>query len=320
MAKTTKPKRSVRKKAAAPQVKKAGSKAGSPARKKGAAQAKPRTGKKAKAKAKRTAPGKPRPKATPAKMKGKAVKKTAKASVAKAPVGKGKKAMKPASRPQKAVAPVRAKAKSTAKGKSTKAGGPPKKANTVKKAPAAAAKPASLALKKKPVVKAPAQAKATKAAPPAKKVVPAAMPPTPVAPSTIQERSVKQARKERFQMEFYLNATPASLFEFISSPSGFSEWFCDDVDVREHTYVFKWGDEQEVAECLVNKFNELVRFRWKEDALEDPNAFFELRIRVDGMTNETCLIVTDHAWPADLEEAKALWGSQLHTLARVLGA
>ena len=44
------------------------------------------------------------------------------------------------------------------------------------------------------------------------------------------------------------------------------------------------------------------------------------RIRIDPMTNETCLMVTDHAWPKDVDEAKALWNSQLHTLQRVLGA
>lgn len=323
MAKTTKPKKPVRKKAAAPQAKKAGSKAGSPAGKKVAAKAKPRSGKKGKAKPKHPAPVKPRAKTTPATAKGKTVKKTAKPSAAKAHSGKRKKPVQPVVKSRlKAARPTKAKAKARAatKLKSSHAGKPSERAGKAKKEPVAAVKAKSPASGKKPVMNAPARSLSNKTAPPAKAVVRVPPPPAPVTRPNIPDRSVKQARKERFQMEFYLNATPASLFEFISSPSGFSEWFCDDVDVREHTYVFKWGDEHEAAECLVNKFNELVRFRWKEDALEDPNAFFELRIRVDGMTNETCLIVTDHAWPRDLEEAKALWGTQLHTLARVLGA
>jgi hypothetical protein len=133
-------------------------------------------------------------------------------------------------------------------------------------------------------------------------------------------RMSKAALKQRYQMEFYLNATPGSLYDLISSPSGFSEWFCDDVDVSGEMFTFKWGEESEAAECLSRKFGELVRFRWMDEAEEDPGAYFELRIRIDPMTNETCLVVTDHAWPQDLEEAKALWDSQIHTLTRVLGA
>ena len=57
---------------------------------------------------------------------------------------------------------------------------------------------------------------------------------------------------------------------------------------------------------------------WDDD--DDAGAFFELRIRVDPMTNDVALVVTDHAWPKDLPEARALWDSQVANLARVLGA
>src|SRR5690606_23186923 len=126
--------------------------------------------------------------------------------------------------------------------------------------------------------------------------------------------------KQRFQLEFYLNASVASLYEHISTPSGFSKWFCDDLNVMDKMYTFQWGEETEVAECLSDKFGEYIRFRWLEEIEEDPGAFFELRIRIDGMTTETCLVVTDHAWPRDLEEEQALWESQIQTLTRVLGA
>ena len=131
-------------------------------------------------------------------------------------------------------------------------------------------------------------------------------------------KQLKRAVKERFVMEFYLRATPGSLYDLFSSPSGFSEWFCDDVDVRGDLFTFRWGMDSQEATCLGRKFGELIRFHWEHD--DDPGSFFELRIRIDPMTNETCLVVTDHAWPKDLTEAKALWESQIHTLQRVLGA
>jgi hypothetical protein len=38
------------------------------------------------------------------------------------------------------------------------------------------------------------------------------------------------------------------------------------------------------------------------------------------MTNEVALIVTDHAWPDEVEETRNLWASQVANLIRVLGA
>ena len=175
--------------------------------------------------------------------------------------------------------------------------------------------PAKISLKPVPQKKTAAK----RSAPPAKKIESPAQPKSQASPSVVRP-TLKKAKKDRYQLEFYLNATPASLFDLISTPSGFSEWFCDDVDVHETRYVFKWGAEQETAICLANKYHELMRFRWEEEEEEDPNSYFELRIRVDGMTNETCLVVTAHAWPQDVEESKALWQSQIQTLARVLGA
>lgn len=130
----------------------------------------------------------------------------------------------------------------------------------------------------------------------------------------------RKPQKQAYQLEFYLKASQASLYELISTPSGFSEWFCDDVDVADNMYTFKWGDESETAECIAQRFGQYTRFRWVEDQEDDPFAFFELRIRIDSMTNETCLVVTDHAWPKDIEEERALWESQVQTLIRVLGA
>ena len=50
------------------------------------------------------------------------------------------------------------------------------------------------------------------------------------------------------------------------------------------------------------------------------SAYFEFRIRIDDMTNEVALIVTDHAWPGDVENVRSLWSSQIANLTRVLGA
>lgn len=191
----------------------------------------------------------------------------------------------------------------------------------VKAAPlkaAALATPAKTVVVAPPAAKTPPAVKEKAARAEAKPKEPVIAVMTGIEPLGAPARTLKRPMKERFLLEFYLRATPSSLYDLISSPSGFSEWFCDDVDVRGDQFTFRWGNDEQVAQCLSRRFGELIRFQWAND--EDPGSYFELRIRIDPMTNETCLVVTDHAWPKDMDEAKALWDSQIHTLQRVLGA
>jgi uncharacterized protein YndB with AHSA1/START domain len=252
------------------------------------------------------------------------------AQTKKTPKAKAPKKTAPKKTAKRATAPAKATGKkqkrATAPKKHVKKALPknaPAKRAAVKQVGKKVAAPKAAA-KKHPTEKRPLPAKAVAASAPkpAQKAKSAPAPmvrSAPFLPSS-PEKPATAALKQRYQMEFYLNATPASLFDLISSPSGFSEWFCDDVNVVEGKYIFKWGDETGKAECLIQRPGESIRFRWEDDAKEDPGAFFEFRIRVDSMTNEICLVVTDHAWPRDLEEEQALWTAQIQKLTRVLGA
>jgi len=259
-----------------------------------------------------------------------------KSSAKKAPVKKAPARKAPAKKAPVKKAPAKKVPAKKAPVKKAPVKKAPAKKAPVKKAPAKKAPAKKAPEKKAPAKKAPAKKAPVKKAPvknaPAKKApvkkAPAQKAPAKTVPSVAQlpkkeaapVRPPKSALKQPYQLEFYLNASVASLYEHISTPSGFSKWFCDDVNVIDSMYTFKWGEDTEVAECLNQRSGEYIRFRWADDMDEDPNAYFELRIRIDGMTNETCLVVTDHAWPRDLEEEKALWESQIHTLTRVLGA
>jgi uncharacterized protein YndB with AHSA1/START domain len=316
------------------------------AKKKGAAKAKAPAGKArkpaAQAKAVKKAPEKPAPKKVapkPAKTPssrpgGKApakpvAKKTAKTAApepkAAAPVKKPATVSKTApAKPQPKAAPVRSTpaAKPVAPAKpAPKAPAPPPAPKSASEKPAVVGKSAPVKAAETPTAPATTKKEPAPKAAPTKEAKP--KPPiiavmTGVEPIGLPARTLKRAMKERFSVEFYMNATPGSLYDMISTPSGLSEWFCDDVDVRGDQFTFRWGNDDQTAQCLSRKFGELMRFQWEDD--EDQGAYFELRIRIDPMTNETCLVVTDHSWPKDMDEAKALWGSQIHTLQRVLGA
>jgi hypothetical protein len=90
------------------------------------------------------------------------------------------------------------------------------------------------------------------------------------------------------------------------------------VNVRDDQYTFLWDGEEENATMIGRKLGEVIRFHRNDD--DDPNAYYEFRVKIDAMTNEVALIVTDHAWPDEVEETRNLWNSQIASLMRVLGA
>ncbi len=124
--------------------------------------------------------------------------------------------------------------------------------------------------------------------------------------------------KERFEIEFILNTSISILYKEISTPSGLSEWFSDDVDVDGDHFTFHWEGGTEVAAITDKKKDEFIRFKWEED--EDDASYFEFRIRTDPITQEVALIITDFAETGEVEEAKLLWESQVDVLKQVIGA
>lgn len=271
--------------------------------------------------AKRSAVKRSAPKPKPAK---KAV--PAKKSAVKKPAVKAKKVVKKATGKAKKAAPKVAKRPAPPAKKATKkaVAKPSAKAPIAKVPLKPTAKPvaskAPAPPTKKPVAKVPApKVVVPKAAPtPAKAPERKAPPPAPVAKAAPTPKAEKRSLKERVIMEFEVRSAPNVLFDLISTPSGFSEWYCDDVDVRGDQYTFKWGGDEEATTMIGRKAPEVIRFHRNDD--QDEASFYEFRIRIDAMTNEVALIVTDHAWPNEVEETRSLWASQIASLLRVLGA
>ena len=70
---------------------------------------------------------------------------------------------------------------------------------------------------------------------------------------------------------------------------------------------------------ISKKKDDFVKFRWLEAEEEGEDTFFELRIRVDDLTGENSLLITDFADDDEVEDTKDLWEAQVTKLRRVLG-
>lgn len=126
--------------------------------------------------------------------------------------------------------------------------------------------------------------------------------------------------KVRYELEFQVNSSPQLLYQYISTPSGLSEWFADNVNSRGEYFVFIWNDSEERARLTSKKSGEKVKFRWLDDADKDTDYYFELRILEDEITKDVSLMVIDYAEEDELEESALLWENQIADLKHVIGS
>lgn len=248
----------------------------------------------------------------------KAVKKAApKKAVAKKPVAKAKPAPKKIAKktapsaakkaaPKKLQTPLK-KAAPAKPAKAAKAAAPAKNAK-----PEALVKPA--AVKETPAPKAAPKAKPQPAQPVKKQII---MPPT--YPKLEVPASVKAMKEPpgKVEIEFVIRVSAEMLYEFLSTPSGLSEWFCDDVNIRNGIYSFVWEGQTQQA-LLVKDTETTVRFQWID---KHDGSYFEFRIQKDDLTNDISLMITDFASDKGEEESiRLLWKSQVDKLLHVLGS
>lgn len=121
--------------------------------------------------------------------------------------------------------------------------------------------------------------------------------------------------KQKLELEYVINCSPKVLYNRLSSASGLSEWFADDVAVNGKKYTFFWENTGQEAELVFKKENLIVRFEWIED-----KTYFEFRITRDELTNDVSLIVTDFVDSDEVEESRSLWDIQIASLKQVLGS
>jgi hypothetical protein len=123
--------------------------------------------------------------------------------------------------------------------------------------------------------------------------------------------------KEKYELEFIVNTTTTILYKCLSTPSGLSEWFADNVNLKGDKYTFIWDGSEETALLLRNRKNDCVRFQWEDD--EGTDYYWEMLIRMDALTNQVALIVTDFAEEDEMDDSKLLWEKTVAGLRQSMG-
>lgn len=122
--------------------------------------------------------------------------------------------------------------------------------------------------------------------------------------------------KIKIQLEFVVNCSPKVLYNRLSTASGLTEWFAEDVRVKGKNFTFIWEGAEQTAEMTLHKENRLVRFTW----VDEEDTYFEFRISKDELTGDVSLIIVDFAEEDEQDETRELWNTQVSDLKHVLGS
>ena len=126
------------------------------------------------------------------------------------------------------------------------------------------------------------------------------------------------ASKEKYTKEYFMRSSPHVLYNYISAPSALAEWFADNVVNKNGQFTFTWEGSDEEATLVSKKKEVFIRFQW--DADESTDYYWEMAIKIDSLTKDVALMVTDFAESDEVEEAIQLWDSQIDALKHVIGS
>jgi len=128
------------------------------------------------------------------------------------------------------------------------------------------------------------------------------------------------SEKIKLDLEFPIHASPSMIFQYLTTPSGLSAWFADDVNSRGKLFTFIWDGSEEKAKMSAKKENERVKYKWIDEDDKEIGTYIEFKIMVDELTKDVSLMITDFCDEDEEEETKMLWENQIGELKHVIGA
>lgn len=127
--------------------------------------------------------------------------------------------------------------------------------------------------------------------------------------------------REKFTFEYLFYTTPQSLYRFVSTPVGLSQWFADKVIQKNSSddfFTVWWGKAESNIKILYLRDNVSAKYCWEEDFGSE--YFFEFEIQQHEMTKEVSLKITDFAEHDELDDIESIWNENIKRLKRKLGS
>ena len=129
--------------------------------------------------------------------------------------------------------------------------------------------------------------------------------------------------KQKFMGEYSINASRKMLFPYLSTASGLSLWFADDVNINNinKTLIFIVDGEERIARIDSVKKNRYVKFSFLEDGeVRKDHDYLEFRLEINELTQSVFIRIVEYTETDDLEESFQIWDNLLSQLKEIIGA
>jgi hypothetical protein len=120
-----------------------------------------------------------------------------------------------------------------------------------------------------------------------------------------------------FSLEYIIKSSPKILMSYISTPSGLSDWYADNVIIKDGYHQFKWDEDISNGKIITNKNSTKVVIEWMGEWEGEKT---EMEIVEDEITNEIALVINDFCKPENLSDRKMIWDNQIDILNQTIGA
>jgi len=128
--------------------------------------------------------------------------------------------------------------------------------------------------------------------------------------------------KNKFVSDYQINTSRKIIFPYLSTASGLSQWFADDVSINEdRNYVFSYDGEDHVAKIVAIRSNYSVKFEYfnPNDPEEEDNSYIEFKLDENELTQTLFLKVVDYSDAYDDDEQESIWETLIMNLKEIIG-
>lgn len=128
--------------------------------------------------------------------------------------------------------------------------------------------------------------------------------------------------KNKFVSDYQINTSKKVIYPYLSTASGLSQWFADDVIINEDkVYNFIYDGEDHYARPTVMRLNHHVKFEFFDPELEEESdlSFIEFKLEENELTQTFYLRVIDYGDVYDEQEQQAIWEGLITTLKEIIG-
>jgi uncharacterized protein YndB with AHSA1/START domain len=128
--------------------------------------------------------------------------------------------------------------------------------------------------------------------------------------------------KNKFVADYQINTSRKFLFPYLSTASGLSEWFADNVTILEDkTFLFEYDGEKHHARVTALRKDLHVKFEYFDPTNTDEpdKSYIEFKVEENELTQTMFLKIVDYSDSYDDEELESIWEGLIANLKEIIG-